>query len=125
MNKRLQQFGVLKQRYMHDLRMHAEVFRACAILTYLTIDDGDKLFDCGYNDHYTHSRGERRIYSYSGEESDEKSNDGISLLFVIKTRVISSCGERSSGFDGSTTINTGVSSGCGVGLLSLISEMNY
>ena len=51
MNKRLKQFGALKQRYRHDLRMHAEVFRACAVLTQLAINDGDKLFVCGYNDH--------------------------------------------------------------------------
>ena len=64
--------------------MYAEVFRACAVLTYLAIDDGDKFFDCGYNDHYNHSRGEKRRYSYSGEDSDGKSNDGISLLFLLK-----------------------------------------
>ena len=32
-NKRLKLFGVSKQRYMYDLRMYAEVFRACAVLT--------------------------------------------------------------------------------------------
>ena len=71
-NKRLKQFGVLKQRYMHDRRLHGDVFRACAVLTQLTIDDGDKLFTCGYNDHYNHSRGEKRRYPLSGEDSDGK-----------------------------------------------------
>ena len=77
-NKRLKQFGCLKQRYRHDLRLHGEVFRACAVLTQLAIDDGDKLFECGYNDHYNHSRGEKRRCSLSGEDSDGKSDDGTS-----------------------------------------------
>ena len=38
---------------MHDLRARAEVY---AVLTHLTINDGDNLFACGYNDHYNHSR---------------------------------------------------------------------
>ena len=69
---------MLKQRYRYDLRMHAEVFRACTVLTQLAIDDDDKLFTCGYNDHYNHSRREKRRCSFSGEESDGKSDDGIS-----------------------------------------------
>ena len=64
-NKWLKQFGVLKQRYMHDLRIHVEVFRACAFLTQLAINDGAKLFLCGYNDHFNHSREEKRRCSYS------------------------------------------------------------
>ena len=64
-NKRLKQFGMLKQRYRYDINMHAEVFRACAVLTQLAIDDGDKLFECGYN-------------SFSGEDSDGKIDDGTS-----------------------------------------------
>ena len=30
-NKRLKQFGVLKQRYMHDINMHAKVFHSCDV----------------------------------------------------------------------------------------------
>ena len=78
-NKRLKQFGVLKQRYTYDLRLHCVVFRACVVLTQLAVDDGDKLFICGYNDHYNHSRGEKRICSFSSEDSDGKSDDGTSL----------------------------------------------
>ena len=79
MNKRLKQFGVLKQRSRLYLRMHAEEFCSCAVLTQLDIDDGDKLFACGYDDHYNHSRGEKRRCSFSGEDSDGKRYDGISL----------------------------------------------
>ena len=116
-NKRLKWFGVLNQRYMHNLRIHAEVFRACVILTQLAINDCDKLFSCGYNDHYNHIRGEKRRCLFSGEDSDGKSDDSISL----KTSVMSSCAGGSSGSDGSTTMNTAVSLCCGTGLFSLIS----
>ena len=64
---------------MHALRMHVEVFCACAVLTPLAINDGDKLFACGHNDHYNHSRGEKKRCSFSVEDSDGKSNDSISL----------------------------------------------
>ena len=43
-NKRLKRVGVLKQRYRHDINMHAEVFRTCAVLNQLAINDGDKFF---------------------------------------------------------------------------------
>jgi len=76
-NKRLKQFGVLKQRYRHDLTMHGDIFRACAVLTQLAINDGDKLFSCGYNDRYNsnpdpnYSRGEKRRGSFSGEDNSD------------------------------------------------------
>ena len=63
---------------MHDLRLHGDAFRACAVLTQLAIDDGNKLFACGYNDHCNHSRGEKRRCSFSGEDSDGKSDVGTS-----------------------------------------------
>ena len=59
--------------------MHTEVFRDCTNLTQLATNDGDKLFACGYNDHYNHSRGEKQRCSFSVEDSDGKSNDSISL----------------------------------------------
>ena len=59
--------------------MHTEVFRDCTNLTQLATNDGDKLFACGYNDHYNHSRGEKWRCSYSGEDSDKKIDDNISL----------------------------------------------
>ena len=41
-NKRLKHFGVLNQRYRHDLRLNGDLFHACAVFTHLAIDDGDK-----------------------------------------------------------------------------------
>ena len=78
-NKRLKQFGVLKQKYRYDLRLYGDVVRACAVLTQFAIDDGDKLFACGYNDHYNHSRGEKRRCPFSDEDSVGKNDDGTSM----------------------------------------------
>jgi hypothetical protein len=44
-NKRLQQFGCLKQRYRHHLSGHGLVFGSVAILTQLEIENGAPLFD--------------------------------------------------------------------------------
>ena len=45
-NKRFKQFGILKQRYRHSIPCHGDVFRACAVLTQLAINEGDNLFAC-------------------------------------------------------------------------------
>ena len=34
----LKNWGILAQVFWHDIRCHGEVFRACAVLTQLTID---------------------------------------------------------------------------------------
>ena len=44
-NKRFKQFKVLKNRYRHEIVDHAEVFRACVVLTQLSINKGEPLFD--------------------------------------------------------------------------------
>ena len=37
MNKRLKHFEILKQRFRHGIPMHVDMFRACAVLTQLSI----------------------------------------------------------------------------------------
>ena len=49
-NNRFKFWGILKQLYRHDIVMHAEVFRAVVIICQLSIDAGEKLFECGYKD---------------------------------------------------------------------------
>ena len=52
-NKRMKQFGCLKQVFRHadDLAYkHASAFRAVAVITQLSIDDGEPLFSVKYND---------------------------------------------------------------------------
>ena len=50
LNGRLKNWGILSQVYRHDIRRHGEVFRACATITQLTIDDGEPLFEVAYGD---------------------------------------------------------------------------
>ena len=49
-NKRFKQWGCLTQTYRHDLLKHADVFRAIAVITQLSIEQGEPLFDVQYND---------------------------------------------------------------------------
>ncbi len=41
----LKNWGILSQDYCHEILRHGEVFRTCAVLTRLAIDDGEKLFE--------------------------------------------------------------------------------
>jgi hypothetical protein len=51
-NKRLKQWGCLKDRFRHDVaHKHSSCFRAVAVLTQLAIEFGEPLFDVGeYSD---------------------------------------------------------------------------
>ena len=37
-------WGILYQVYCHDIMRHGDVFRACAVVTQLTIENGEPLF---------------------------------------------------------------------------------
>jgi hypothetical protein len=50
LNGRLKNWGILRQVYRHDILRHGDVFRACAVLTQLAIDEGDRLFEVEYGD---------------------------------------------------------------------------
>ena len=50
LNGRLKAWGILSQVYRHDILRHGDVFRACAIVTQLAINDGEKLFEVEYGD---------------------------------------------------------------------------
>lgn len=47
-NKRFKQFGCLKSVFRHDLRHHKNVFTAIAVLTQLSIVNGNPLFQVEY-----------------------------------------------------------------------------
>ena len=47
-NKRLKQWGCLSQVYRHELEFHTELLRAVAVMTQLSIDNGEKLFELNY-----------------------------------------------------------------------------
>jgi len=49
-NGRLKNWGILSQVFRHDICRHGEVFRACVVLTQLTIEQGEALFSVDYED---------------------------------------------------------------------------
>jgi hypothetical protein len=44
-NKRFKQFNILRKLYDGDMEFHGSIFRACAVLTQLSINLGAPLFD--------------------------------------------------------------------------------
>ena len=49
-NNRFKFWGILRQVYRHDIAKHGYAFRAIAVITQLSINNGEKLFECGYRD---------------------------------------------------------------------------
>ena len=50
-NKRFKQFGALSEVFRHDMTKHSTIFYAVALLTQLSIEDGEPLFQVeGYDD---------------------------------------------------------------------------
>jgi hypothetical protein len=50
LNGRLKTWGILSQVFRHHITMHGDVFRACAVVTQLTIENGEPLFEVEYAD---------------------------------------------------------------------------
>lgn len=48
-NRRFKQFGVLKQVFRHHIGVHRVVFESVVVLTQLSINNGDKLFQVDYH----------------------------------------------------------------------------
>jgi hypothetical protein len=49
-NARFKDWGCLGQRFRHDISKHSNCFRSVAVITQLSIDAGEKLFDVVYSD---------------------------------------------------------------------------
>lgn len=49
-NKRFKQWGILEQQFRNDLSKHSDVFHAIAVITQLSIENGEPLFSVDYND---------------------------------------------------------------------------
>ena len=49
-NKRLKQWNILKKNYTHDIVDHRDVFAAIVVLTQLSIENGEPLFQVEYDD---------------------------------------------------------------------------
>ena len=50
LNGRLKTWGILSQVFRHHITMHGNVFWACAVMTQLTIENGEPLFEVEYTD---------------------------------------------------------------------------
>jgi hypothetical protein len=49
-NKRFKDWGALRQIWRHAIPRHGETFRVICMVSQLAINDGEKLFKCGYRD---------------------------------------------------------------------------
>ena len=49
-NNSFKNWGILRQLYRHNITHHGDVFPSIATVTHLSINQGDKLFACGYKD---------------------------------------------------------------------------
>jgi hypothetical protein len=49
-NKRFKDWGAMRQLWRHEIPRHGEAFRVIAIILQLSINDGEKMFECGYRD---------------------------------------------------------------------------
>jgi hypothetical protein len=50
LNRQLKNWGILSQVFRHHITMHGDVFRACAVVTQLTVENGEPLFEVEYAD---------------------------------------------------------------------------
>ncbi len=50
LNGRLKNWGILSQVYRHNITRHSDVFWACVVVTQLTIENGEPLFEVEYKD---------------------------------------------------------------------------
>ncbi len=50
LNGWLKNWGILSQVYCHNIMWHGDVFRACAVVMQLTMENGEPLFKVEYKD---------------------------------------------------------------------------
>jgi hypothetical protein len=50
LNGQLKTWGILSQVFRHRITMHDDMFRVCAVVTQLTIENGEPLFEVEYED---------------------------------------------------------------------------
>jgi len=50
LNGQLKVWGILGNVYRHDIREHGTVFYTCAIITLLSVANGEPLFEVEYGD---------------------------------------------------------------------------
>jgi hypothetical protein len=50
LNGRLKNWGILSQVFHHHIMTHGDVFRACAVVTQLIVENGEPLFEVEHKD---------------------------------------------------------------------------
>jgi hypothetical protein len=50
LNGRLKNWGILSQVFHHHIMTYGDVFRACAVVTQLTVENGEPLFEVEHKD---------------------------------------------------------------------------
>ena len=75
-NKRMKNWGALKQVWRHRFNRHGSVFRAIAVITQMSIENGEPLFQYGYRDWlYGRDDSDNEMSSGSEFDSDQDSAD--------------------------------------------------
>jgi DDE superfamily endonuclease len=72
-NARFKDWGCLLQRFRHDLVKHSNCFRSVAVITQLSIESGERLFDVLYSDNEQVARAIRDGRSVVDEDIDIES----------------------------------------------------
>ena len=68
-NKRFKNWGILKQVFRGRIEDHGTILHAIATITQVTINNGEKLFDCGYKD--------PQFWDKNDEDEDEDDEDYV------------------------------------------------
>jgi DDE superfamily endonuclease len=73
-NARFKDWGCLQQKFRHDLLKHSNCFRSVAVITQLSIEAGEKLFQVVYSDDIEVARGiyeRNRVVVEDVDENDD------------------------------------------------------
>ena len=74
-NRRFKQFGVLRQKYRHDIRDHGDMFRCVAVVTQLSSQNGEPLFGVDYEDPYL----DDNYFPEEDEDEEDEEKDDSSV----------------------------------------------
>jgi len=80
-NKRMKNWGALKQVWRHRFTSHGSVFRAIAVITQMRIENGEPLFQCGYRDPPYDLEDQDNEMSSGSEFASDKSDNDDNILY--------------------------------------------
>ena len=80
-NKRMKNWGALKQVWCHRFTSHGSVFRAIAVITQMRIENGEPLFQCGYRNPPYNLEDQDNDMSIGSEFASNKSDNDDNILY--------------------------------------------